>query len=359
MIEQHKRGWIAIAVIQPLVLSLFHWMFPQGPFLYGIAGFFLLIVLILALNKRGEKSDDSGVIPLEFEEEPEIQEGVLLQAEEPLQESPIIQQAREDYQRIATITSEILQEIPEEIKLQFSQKQDNKEITNLTENSSAIQSNAQKAFEISDNLSGTAKQAFELSEQVQKGIGTVTLSLSESLKNTDQLFQHSKKIVKILELLRDISSKTHILSINASIVSARAGQAGKGFEVVAKEIRQLAHETEDSLTEIEDVINNLQETITAVIHNVEKANQETQSEKSSLVSVAGALQGVILAVEVIRTVSSLTQEKAQEQESLISAVTREEGPSIPDDVQKFQLKWPEIRSSINEIYQKSKEYRRD
>lgn len=184
--------------------------------------------------------------------------------------------------------------------------------------------NVGRTFDISDNLANTAKQAFEMSEKVQSGVGIVTGALTESLKNTGLLFEQSKKISMILDLMSDISEKIHVLSINASIVSARAGQQGKAFEVVAKEIRNLAKETENSLADIENTITELQGTIGGVISRVKTAHDETELEKNALMSVAGALQGVILAVEIIRAVSSLAKEKSQEQSVNLSRIIEQE-----------------------------------
>lgn len=189
-----------------------------------------------------------------------------------------------------------------------------------------IYENVIRTFEISDNLANTAKEAFELSEKVQSGVKIVTESLNESQRLAEALFSQSRKISKIVTIMSDISEKIHILSINASIVSARAGMSGKGFEVVAKEIRNLAKETENSLIEIENVIAEVQNTIQNVNEKVELAHKETETEKGALLAVAGSLQGVILAVEIIRAVSSVAKERGEMQvESLNRAL-------FPDDL---------------------------
>jgi methyl-accepting chemotaxis protein len=97
------------------------------------------------------------------------------------------------------------------------------DLGNLKANAEFINENVVRAFEIADNLANTAKEAFELSENVQSGVKIVTDALGASLQNTEELFTQSKKITRILEIMSDISEKIHILSINASIVSARAG----------------------------------------------------------------------------------------------------------------------------------------
>ncbi|NOY09739.1 MAG: hypothetical protein GXP33_12960, partial [Spirochaetes bacterium] len=126
-------------------------------------------------------------------------------------------------------------------------------------------------------------------------------------------YEQSKNINNIIKVISDISSKTHILSINASIVSARAGVHGKTFEVVSKEIRNLAMDTEKSSKKIEEEIHNIQETIKLAVDTIRMAVDQNSIERKSLISVVGSLQGVMLGVEVIRTVSDETKEKSNTQ----------------------------------------------
>ncbi|HTH14073.1 MAG TPA: methyl-accepting chemotaxis protein [Spirochaetia bacterium] len=187
-------------------------------------------------------------------------------------------------------------------------------------NTAFIRENVLKSYEIADNITASAQQAFGLSERVQKGIDVVTTALQESHHQAEILAGHSERITAILTLLSEVSDKIHVLSINASIVSARAGVAGRGFEVVAKEIRSLARETEHSLGDIVEVIDLLQSSIRRVTTVVRDADLETQQEKGSLIEVAGALQGVIMGVEIIKVVSSFAREKSEEQEALIQGL---------------------------------------
>jgi len=225
------------------------------------------------------------------------------------------------------------------------------DLANLKNNADFINENVVRAFEISDNLANTAKEAFELSEHVQSGVKVVTDALSSSMENTEELFHQSKKITKILEIMSDISNKIHVLSINASIVSARAGSAGKGFEVVAKEIRTLAKGTESSLLDIEAVIEELQTNISSVIEKVEVANKETEEEKNALMSVAGSLQGVILAVEIIRAVSSVARDKSVEQGEILKALLQDVEQVTDSEkktkVEQYLIQLQQILDSMN------------
>jgi hypothetical protein len=213
-------------------------------------------------------------------------------------------------------------------------------------NSAFILANVQQSYGIADNLAGSAQRAFSLSEKVQKGVTIVTDALTESLKQTEILSEHSQRITGILQLMGEVSDKIHVLSINASIVSARAGAAGRGFEVVAKEIRSLAKETEHSLGDIVEVIDLLRSSIAKVIQVVRDADLETEQEKSSLIEVAGALQGVILGVEIVKAVSGFAKEKAEEQEKLVQGlVASDHGPD------------PELKSKVAAVKARLEEWK--
>lgn len=210
-------------------------------------------------------------------------------------------------------------------------------------NSAFILANVQQSYGIADNLAGSAQRAFSLSEKVQKGVTIVTDALTESLRQTEILSDHSQRITGILQLMGEVSDKIHVLSINASIVSARAGAAGRGFEVVAKEIRSLAKETEHSLGDIVEVIDLLRSSIARVIQVVRDADLETEQEKSSLIEVAGALQGVILGVEIVKAVSGFAKDKAEEQEKLVQGLT---SGRTPDP--ELKLKVAALRARLEE-----------
>lgn len=213
-------------------------------------------------------------------------------------------------------------------------------------NSAFILANVQQSYGIADNLAGSAQRAFSLSEKVQKGVTIVTDALTESLRQTEILSEHSQRITGILQLMGEVSDKIHVLSINASIVSARAGAAGRGFEVVAKEIRSLAKDTEHSLGDIVEVIDLLRTSIAKVIQVVRDADLETEQEKSSLIEVAGALQGVILGVEIVKAVSGFAKEKAEEQEKLVqSLAATDRGPD------------PELKSKVAAVKARLEEWK--
>jgi methyl-accepting chemotaxis protein len=195
-------------------------------------------------------------------------------------------------------------------------------ITSTESNFAVISSNIKKAFNIADNLADSAEKAFKSSENVQGKIKLVTDALGGAISFATQLFEQSKKIGKIIEIMGDIADKIHILSINASIVSARAGEHGKAFEVVSREIRKLAYETEASLKDIEGEVFATREISDLVVDKINLANTQILAERDSLISVIGSLQGITLGVEVLRAVSKMANEKTVQQGEVISSFVK-------------------------------------
>lgn len=176
-----------------------------------------------------------------------------------------------------------------------------------------IRENTDKIFEIANNLANSAEQAFNLSHEVEARASSMAVELASSLAETEGLIAESKRISDILTIMSEISSTTSILSFNASIVAANAGAHGKPFAVVAKEMRNLAESTETSLKDITTIVRNIQERVEKVAGKIRLVNEGVKDEKESLVAVAGDLQGVMLANEVIRTVSGLCVQKSVEE----------------------------------------------
>ncbi|MGL1890526.1 MAG: methyl-accepting chemotaxis protein [Spirochaetaceae bacterium] len=213
----------------------------------------------------------------------------------------------------------------------------NKLIPHISEasgNSSIIKGGVTQIFTISDNVAKTAKTAFDLANSVKQSVAYVAKTLEKAILVTEELDTKSKEITKILDIMSNISSMVHILSINASIVSARAGIHGKGFKVVAKEIRNLAVNTDKSLSDIDVHVSEVQDSVKKVAVEIKEAGRAIEAEESELRDVAGALQGVLLSVEIINTVSDSAKDTTDEQSK--SFVTLRE--SVDDLLEYLNVK---------------------
>jgi methyl-accepting chemotaxis protein len=197
-----------------------------------------------------------------------------------------------------------------------------KALTSLTQYNENIQQNAMQVTAVAGNLVSTTDQGFNLSRNVQANVATLSDNIASALAETNSLMEESKKISDILTIMSEIAVMTKVLSINASIVAARAGEKGKEFDVVAKEVRKLSVGTEDSLSNISLLITDIQNKVIGVSDKLKTVSSGILNDKESMLSVAGTLQGVSLAVEIIRSITDVSGEKASEsQQGLTKTLT--------------------------------------
>lgn len=184
--------------------------------------------------------------------------------------------------------------------------------------------------EVARNTNEAANQAGEANTQAEVGENTVKHSITsiENVASTIenaasvivQLGEDSRSIGMVLEVIRDIADQTNLLALNAAIEAARAGEQGRGFAVVADEVRNLAKRTQDSTSEINTIIAQLQQR-TEQAHNTMQHSQElmnitVDNARQAGSAIAGIKSSVYLISEMNTQIATATEEQGTVSEEL-------------------------------------------
>jgi len=201
-------------------------------------------------------------------------------------------------------------------------QQQNNEIesaaTAVTEMSQAIE-------EVAGNASSTSndsRQAADTAVQGQRQLGdtlTAIEALTEQVLGASararELETQTRDISQVLDVIRSVAEQTNLLALNAAIEAARAGEAGRGFAVVADEVRALAHRTGESTREIEGMIGNIQQgtgqTVDALLTSADQARQTREQAQSANAALAVIAQSVAGIDERNLVIASAAEEQAQ------------------------------------------------
>jgi twitching motility protein PilJ len=144
----------------------------------------------------------------------------------------------------------------------------------MTESIQRVAESAREAEEVARSASATALRGGEAVERTVAGILEIRETVAETTRKVKRLAESSQEISKIVALISQIASRTNLLALNASIEAARAGEAGRGFAIVADEVRQLADRAAKASKEIEQIVLQIQSETSSVMTAMEEGTQQ-------------------------------------------------------------------------------------
>nr|WP_047289392.1 methyl-accepting chemotaxis protein [Pseudomonas protegens] len=190
--------------------------------------------------------------------------------------------------------------------------------TAVNEMTAAVEEVARNAVSTSDTTRQSTAQATQGQARVTQTLDAIQAMSSDvgiALQQVQTLAEQSREIGKVLDVIRAIAEQTNLLALNAAIEAARAGEAGRGFAVVADEVRALAHRTQQSTLEIEQMIGRVQGDTDSVVQSMH-GNSQRVAQTLSIAEQAGlALGEITRAMEQIHernlVIASASEEQAQ------------------------------------------------
>jgi len=178
-----------------------------------------------------------------------------------------------------------------------------------------VAGNATATSEASRDADRTAGHGRQQVDQTITSINDVANSAGETVEQVTQLAERVRGISSVLDVIRAIADQTNLLALNAAIEAARAGEAGRGFAVVADEVRALAHRTQQSTQEIEQMIVGTQQGTDQAMSSMQISNRRAQETLTIARSAGEALQQITEAFSQITernlVIASASEEQAQ------------------------------------------------
>ncbi|MCK4742258.1 MAG: methyl-accepting chemotaxis protein [Sulfuriflexus sp.] len=197
--------------------------------------------------------------------------------------------------------------------------------TAINEMSTTVQEVASNASSAANEANNANKQANNGKNVVNETVASIT-SLANEIESTATVIQHLKKesedIGSVLDVIKGIAEQTNLLALNAAIEAARAGEQGRGFAVVADEVRTLAQRTQESTQEIESMISKLQSSANEAVNSMERGRRGANDTVTKANEAGEALDSIVSAITIINDMNTQIASASEQQSAVAEEINR-------------------------------------
>ncbi|MEO1820007.1 methyl-accepting chemotaxis protein [Pseudomonas sp.] len=189
---------------------------------------------------------------------------------------------------------------------------------------SAVQvaQHAAEAAHAADDVDSNAQQSAAVMQQTIAAMQAMLQQINHTTEVIQRLEGDSSRIGKVLDVIQGIAEQTNLLALNAAIEAARAGEAGRGFAVVADEVRTLAQRTAESTSEIQQIINDVQTGAGEAVKAIASGQAQSENSMQQVNQAGERLQQITLAIEAVRDMNRQISTAADEQTSVAEDISR-------------------------------------
>ncbi|MES9968939.1 MAG: methyl-accepting chemotaxis protein [Candidatus Thiodiazotropha sp.] len=197
--------------------------------------------------------------------------------------------------------------------------------TAMTEMSATVHEVAQnttQTAEAANQADTQANHGREVVKDVTSSIDALAADVGKAVETVQHVEQDSERIGSVLDVIRGIADQTNLLALNAAIEAARAGEQGRGFAVVADEVRTLAKRTQDSTKEIQEMIESLQSGVRETATVMETSQQQAAESVQQAGRAHDSLEEITRVIDTISQMSSQIATAAEEQSAVAEDINR-------------------------------------
>lgn len=239
---------------------------------------------------------------------------------------PMIKQLRESAQEVQLAAGELdIQTTQSNQKMNSHCLETDKVVTAVTEMSATareVANNTNATSQAIESANGQIRDAQHEVNSAIEGIGELVNEVNLTSDAIQDLSQRTDKITQVLNVIGEIAGQTNLLALNAAIEAARAGEQGRGFAVVADEVRSLASRTQNSTQEISEMLQSLHQGVSKAVESMNTSQKRGEKTAEESMHIKQSLAGISQAVGLIQDMGIQTASAAEQQSAVAEDINQ-------------------------------------